>query len=466
MNNNNGERGKFSSKFGLILAAAGSAVGLGNIWRFPTEAGENGGAAFILLYIACILVVGLPIMIAEFMIGRSARSNVASAYRILAPGTPWHWLGKLGVITPFLILAYYNVVAGWTLGYLTTAASNGFNEMAATGNAEVYKEYFGSFVGGTWQPVLYLVLFMLMTHFVIVRGVSSGIEKFSKLLMPGLFVLLVILVICSLQMPGTAEAVKFLFTPDFTKITPGVILSAMGQAFFSLSLGMGILVTYASYFKDDTNLGKSALSVAGIDTVVSVLAGLVIFPSVFSVPGLQTDEGPSLIFIALPNVFQTAFGHMPWLAYAFSVAFYALLVLATITSTISLHEVSTAYVSEVYKMSRRRAATIISAGCIVLGVFSSLSFGPLRHLTLAGMTIFDVFDYITAKWMLPIGGLLTAIFAGWVLSRRIMMYEVTNRGTRGFPMIRVYLFILRYIAPASIILIFLNELGLLDFLFG
>ncbi len=452
-------RGAFASRIGVILAAAGSAVGLGNIWRFPTEAGSNGGGAFILLYIACIILFGLPIMLSEFIIGRQATTNSATAYKRLAPGTAWHLVGKLTVLTPFLILCYYNVVAGWTLDYTVQALGNSFSAMAESGNPNAFADYFSGFISNPYLPVVYLSLFMLFTHTIVVRGVNAGIERFSKILMPALFIILIVLLICAMQMPGAGKAIDFIFNPDFDKITTGVVLAAMGQAFYSLSVGMGAMTTYASYFKPDTHLSKSALSIGGIDLFVSVMAGLVIFPAVFSMPNLSPDAGASLIFIALPNVFHSAFQGMPLLGYFFSVAFYALLVFATVTSTISLHEAVTAYLHEAFGLTRRRAATIVSLSAIGIGSLCALSLGPLKTYTVAGLPLFDLFDYVTAKWLLPIGGLLSSVFAGWYLSRHVVKSQMTNGGTMRFRLFGIFLFFLRFLCPIGIVLVFLNELG-------
>lgn len=454
------ERASFGSKLGAILAAAGSAVGLGNIWRFPTETGENGGGAFILVYILCVLLLGMPVMISEFIIGRHSHANTASAYQKLAPGTPWKWVGRLGVLAGFLILSYYAVVAGWTLEYTVASLFNRFNAMARTGQADVFSRYFNRFVSDPVSSVAYTVIFLLLTHVVIVRGVQKGIEKFSKIFMPVLFVLLVVLMVCSLTMPGAGQGLRFLFLPDFSKIDSGVVLSAMGQAFYSLSLGMGCLCTYASYFSKDTKLGKTALSVSVIDTFVAVMAGLIIFPAVFSVEGVSPDAGPSLLFITLPSIFQTAFGDYPVVAYIFSLMFYVLLVLATLTSTISLHEVVTAYMSEAHHMSRKKAAVWVTVGCVILGAVCSLSMGVLSEYKLGGMNIFDLFDFVTAKWMLPVGGILISVFVGWYLDREVIIFEMTNGGTQKFPVLKSFIFLLKYVVPVLIALIFLNELGL------
>ncbi len=447
-------RAKFGSRLGVILASAGSAVGLGNIWRFPYETGNHGGAAFILIYIGCVLILGVPIMVAEFLIGRRSRSNTAAAYRNLAPGTQWKWVGRMGVLAGFMILGYYSVVAGWTLEYTAEAAANSFTGQSASD----FIASFNGFVANPWRPLLWLIVFLLLTHFIIVKGVEKGIEKSAKVLMPMLFILLLILVACSLSLPNASLGLEFLLKPDFSRVDGSVLLSAMGQAFFSLSLGMGCLCTYASYFKKDTNLPKTALSVSGIDTAVAILAGFIIFPAAFSV-GIQPDMGPSLLFITLPNVFQQAFGNLPWLALLLSVMFYILLALAALTSTISLHEVVTAYLREEFNLTRNKAAWLVTAGCCILGISCSLSLGVGKDYTLLGMTLFDLFDYVTAKIMLPLGGLFIAVFTGWYLDKKIVREEITNRGMLHTWMYGPIVFILKYIAPVCIAFIFINELG-------
>lgn len=449
-------RAEFGSKLGVILASAGSAVGLGNIWRFPYETGNNGGAAFILIYLGCIFVLGLPIMISEFLIGKRSRSNPAGAYNVLAPGTPWKWLGRMGVLAGFLILSYYSVVAGWTLEYIMEALTNGFSGK----KPEEFVAAFTAFSSNPWRPLIWLVLFLLATHFIIVKGVEKGIEKSSKIMMPTLFIIILILVVCSVSLPGAAAGVEFLLKPDFSKVNSGVFLSAMGQAFFSLSLGMGCLTTYASYFDKKTNLTKTAFSVGIIDTFVAILAGFIIFPAAFSV-GINPDAGPSLIFITLPNVFQQAFAGVPVLAYIFSVMFYVLLAVAALTSTISMHEVVTAYLHEEFKFTRRKAARFVTGGCIFLGVLCSLSLGATKEYTLFGLNTFDLFDYVTAKIMLPLGGLFVSIFTGWYLDKKVVKAEITNNGTLKVSLYKGIIFILKYIAPVAIALIFINELGFL-----
>lgn len=450
------DRGNFGSKLGVILASAGSAVGLGNIWRFPYETGNHGGAAFILIYLGCILLLGLPIMIAEFLIGRHSQANTARAYQILAPGTQWRWVGRMGVLAGFLILGYYSVVTGWTLEYIFEAVSNSF---AGKTPAEFISS-FQSFSSNPWRPALWLTLFLLATHFIIVKGVEKGIEKSSKIMMPTLFIIILVLVGCSVTLPGASRGIEFLLKPDFSKVDGNVFLGAMGQAFFSLSLGMGCLCTYASYFSKDTNLTRTAFSVGIIDTFVAVLAGFIIFPAAFSV-GIQPDAGPSLIFITLPNVFQQAFSGIPVLAYIFSVMFYVLLALAALTSTISLHEVVTAYLHEEFNFTRGKAARLVTAGCILLGILCSLSLGVTKDFTIFGLGMFDLFDFVTAKLMLPLGGLLISIFTGWYLDKKLVWSEITNNGTLKVPIYKLIIFILKYVAPIAISVIFINELGLL-----
>lgn len=451
----NQNRVNFGSKIGAILAAAGSAVGLGNIWRFPYETGNHGGAAFILIYLLCIVVLGLPIMIAEFSIGRHSRANTAGAYKVLAPGTPWRGVGYMGVLAGFLILSYYSVVAGWTLEYTWQAVSNGFAGM----NAEGYTQFFADFSSNPWRSILWMVAFMVMTHFVILMGVKKGIEKSAKIMMPMLFILIIVLVVCSVTLPNADKGLEFLLKPDFSKVNANVFLSAMGQAFFSLSLGLGCLSTYASYFGKDTNLSKTALSVGVIDTLVAIMAGLIIFPAAFSV-GVSPDAGPSLLFITLPNVFQMAFGDIPFLAYIFSVMFYLLLALAAFTSTISMHEVVTAFVHEDWKFSRKKAAWYVTVFCTLLGVLSALSFGVLADMKIFNLTFFDFLDTLTSKVMLPLGGMLISIFTGWYLDRRIVWEELTNEGSLKVPFFKLYIFILKFVAPVAIGLIFIKELGI------
>ena len=448
------KRATFGSKIGVILATVGCAVGLGNIWRFPYMLGENGGAAFLLVYISCILFLGIPVMITEFFIGRYSRKNAAGAFKVMAPGTKWSVIGYNGVTAAFLILGYYAVVSGWTLEYIVQAFSGSLEGK----NATDFADEFTAFSTGVFRPILWTVVFIALTHIIIVSGVKEGIERASKVMMPVLFLILIALCVRSITLPGASEGLTFLFNPDFSKIDSSVVLSAMGQAFFSLSIGMGCLITYASYFGKQTNLQTTALQVTILDTLVAVLAGVMIFPAVFSF-GIEPTTGPELVFITLPNVFeQLPFGNI-W-----SFVFFVLLALAALTSTISLHEVSTAYVHEEYHISRKKAAVIVSIGVTILGILCSLSMGVLSSYTLFGLNFFNLLDFVTAKIMLPLGGMMICIFTAKRVDKLLLKEEVTNHGTIRFYFFNTYAFFVKYIAPIAIGLIFLNELGLLNWL--
>ena len=448
------KRGSFGSKIGIILATAGSAVGLGNVWRFPYMAGENGGAAFILVYILFIFLLGLPGMVNEFIIGRHSASNAARAYHKMSRGRPWRGVGLLGILCSTIILGFYSVVAGWCLQYLYASIAG-----QISGDADYVSRYFQEFSSSVLRPIFWAVGFVLLTHLVIIRGVKKGIERISKLLMPTLFVLLIILVIASCMLPGAMAGVEFLFKPDFSKITSDVILAALGQSFFSLSLGTACLCTYASYFGRETNLLKSAVQISIIDTIIAILAGLMIFPAAFSV-GVSPDSGPSLVFITLPNVFQQAFASMPIVGYVISILFYALLAVAALTSTISMHEIGTAYFHEELKRPRVQAAWIVTVGACVIGMLSSMSCGAC-NLRLLGMSLMDFFDCITAQYMMPIGALLTSLYIGWGARTAVVNREFTNCGTVYRRLFPVYLFMVRFICPILIAIVFLNQLGVI-----
>ena len=448
------KRGSFGSKIGIILATAGSAVGLGNVWRFPYMTGENGGAAFILVYIVFIFLLGIPGMVNEFIIGRHSASNAARAYHKMSRGRPWRGVGLLGILCSTIILGFYSVVAGWCLQYLYASIAG-----QLSGDADYVRSYFQEFSSSLLRPILWSVGFVLLTHLVIIRGVKKGIERISNLLMPTLFVLLIILVISSCMLPGAMAGVEFLFKPDFSKITSDVILAALGQSFFSLSLGTACLCTYASYFGRETNLLKSAVQISIIDTIIAILAGLMIFPAAFSV-GVSPDSGPSLVFITLPNVFQQAFASMPIVGYIISILFYALLAVAALTSTISMHEIGTAYFHEELKRPRVQAAWIVTVGACVIGMLSSMSCGAC-NLRLLGMSLMDFFDCITAQYMMPIGALLTSLYIGWGARTAVVNREFTNCGTVYRRLFPVYLFMVRFICPILIAIVFLNQLGVI-----
>ena len=451
----------FASKVGAILAAAGSAVGLGNVWRFPTETGTNGGAAFILIYVLFMLLLGVPIMVTEFAIGRHGGEDVTHAFEKMSGGKRgWRWMGLIPLVSGFLVLSYYAVVAGWTLYYAYEALIGGFSGKSP----EDFTNDFVAFSSDSLQPVFWMMIIIILTCGIVALGVQKGIERGARIMMPLLFVFILVLVGCSLALPNASKGLTFLFQPDFSKVNSSVILSAMGQAFFSLSVGLGCLCTYACYFRKDIDLMKDGLNVASIDTLVALLSGLIIFPAVYSIQGLQPDAGPSLVFITLPNVFQQVFGNISWLAYLFSLIFYLLLVMAALTSSISMLEMSAAYFHKNLHLSRPLAAVIVSVVCMLLGTFCSWSFGDWKDVTLFGMGFFDLFDYIVAKLIMPIGGMLMCIFLGWVVDERVLRAEMTNNGTIKSPLYSTYRFIIRYFAPHYNILIFANELWLFGFL--
>ena len=449
------ERANFSSKLGVILATAGSAVGLGNVWRFPYMAGENGGAVFIMIYIACILLLGIPRMVSEFIIGRHGQANTARAYRKLAGGSPWSVIGYMGVLTGFLISGYYAVVAGWCLQYVWASLIGHLQ-----GDPTYFQTYFAEFSGDPVKPIFWTVIILVVTYLIIEHGVRDGIERASKLLMPTLFFLLIIIVGASCMLPGAEKGVEFLLKPDFSAINSDVFLAALGQAFYSLSIAMGCICTYASYFSRQTNLTKSAIQIGVIDSLVAILAGLMIFPAAFSV-GVNPDSGPSLIFITLPNVFQQAFAQMPVVGYVIAVLFFLLLSLAALTSLISLHEVSTAFIHEEMRVTRKRAAVIVTILASIIGAFCSLSLGATDKLILLGRPLVDWFDFVTGQVFLPVVGFLTCIFIGWFVPHKIVRDEFTNWGTLRGRFFHLFLFLVKYVCPICILFIFLHQFGLI-----
>lgn len=428
-------------------------MGLGNIWRFPTEVGNNGGAAFIFIYLCFVFLLAMPVMLAEFVIGRGSKANTVGAYRTLAPGKPWIVAGFMGVLGGILVLSFYSVVAGWTLHYTVESVANNLTA------GQDFGALFNQFVSNPWKPLIFQILFLLMTHFVVARGVERGIERFSKVMMPVLLVIIVVLMCCSLTMPGAGDGLRYLLRPDFSKVTTGVVLSAMGQAFFSLSVGLGCLATYASYFRSDMPLVSSAFSVCVLDSLVAIFSGFIIFPAVFSVPGVSPDAGPGLVYITLPHVFNEAFASMPLLGYLFSGMFYVLLLLAALTSTISMHEIATAFIHENYHLSRQRAAVLVTLICMLLGAACSLSFGPWSDVKIWNRGFFDLFDFLTAKFIMPLGGILITMFVEWYLDRQFVVDQLTNGGTLRVPGLRVLLFLIRWVAPIGVGIVFLNEIA-------
>ncbi len=442
------KRDGFGSKIGIIAAAAGSAIGLGNIYRFPCELGNNGGAAFLLVYLAVVIFLGIPVMLSELVIGRHSQSNAVGAFKKLAPKTAWPIVGYMGVLCGFLIFAFYSTVSGWTLEYIVKAVSNSFSGK----DLATIEQDFADFHNMGWRNVMWQAIFILLTGFVVFKGVQNGIEKYAKILMPLLLVILIVLGIRSMTLPGAKAGLSFLFNPDFSKITGKVLISALGQGFFSLSLGMGVLITYGSYVKKSDNLTSTAFSVVLADTMIALLAGIVIFPAAFSF-GVRPTAGMGLVFNTIPMLFNQMAG-----GYVFCIIFFVLLAIAALTSTISLLEVVVAYITEQLHIKRQWATVIACAATLFLGVFASLSLMENTPFTIAGKTVFDAMDFISSNVMLPLGGMLIVIFMGWRLGKTKFFVEVTNEGKLKSPLKAIIFFIIRYLAPLAIAVVFVNGL--------
>lgn len=442
------KRGGFSTKIGVLMATVGSAVGLGNIWRFPYETGRNGGAAFLLVYLVCIFIIGFPVVMAEFVIGRRAKANPVGAFKKLAPNTKWHWVGYMGVLAGLLILGYYSVVAGWTMEYIFKALSLELENKSAAD----YTSMFETFTSNPILPIIWTTLVMIMSHLIVKKGIKGGIEKASRIMMPLLFLLMLILAVHSILLPGSIKGIEFFFNPDFSKLTAESVLTALGHAFFSLSLGMGCLITYSSYFKSNIDLPKTAVQVTLIDTLVAVTAGVIIFPAVFAF-NMQPEAGPGLVYMVLPNVFQQMPGSFIW-----STMFYILLFLAALTSLMSLHEVVTSYIHERYSISRLNSSRLVTGLVLFLGVFCSWSFGIMKNVTLLSMNFFEWLEYLTASVLLPLGGMLISIFVAWYLDKKIVFDELSNDGKVKVKGFKIYIFILRYVAPLCIFAVFVTSL--------
>lgn len=441
-------RDGFGSKLGIIAAAAGSAVGLGNIYRFPCELGSNGGGAFLLVYLLIVLCLGIPVMLSELVIGRATQKNPIGAFKMLKPKSGWPIIGYMGVLCAFIIMAFYSTVAGWTLEYIVKAVGNQFQgkELATI------EQEFADFHEIGWKNVLWQAVFIFLTGFVVFKGVADGIEKYAKVLMPLLVVILIVLAIRSITLPGAGEGLYFLFHPDFSKITGSVLISALGQAFFSLSMGMGVLITYGSYIKKDDNLTTTALSVTLSDTLVAVLAGIVIFPAAFSF-GVKPTAGMGLVFSTLPMIFNQMAG-----GYYFCIIFFVLLAVAALTSTISLLEVIVAYFVEELHLKRRWATVLASVGCMAVGVFASLSLKTDSGFTIAGLSFFDSLDFFSAKILLPVGAFFIVLFVGWIMGKSKFFEEITNDGQLKLSVKSVIYIIVKYLAPLAIAVIFVSGL--------
>ena len=449
------KRANFAGKLSAVLVAAGSAVGLGNIWRFPSLAADNGGGAFLVIYLLCVLLLGFPLLLAEFSVGRSTQLGAVGAYEKL--NRKWGFIGYFGVLAAFLLLGFYYVVSGWTLEYFIQSLNG---NLADYSSPEQYRALFDNFKTMTWKPLLLTWAFVLITHTIIAQGVQKGIERMSNILMPLLFVILIVMAIHSVLMPGGEAGLRFFLKPDFSAVTPKTILMAMGQAFFSLSIGMGCMVTYASYSNRETNLKSSALQVTILDTLVAITAGFIIFPAAFSVGIFNSGEvpmaGPGLIFITLPAIFNSMPLSMLW-----SAIFFLLVIVAALTSTISIHEVVAAYLHEEWHMERRWANRLSTAAMLGISTLGSLSLGILNGVRIFGLNFFDLFDYITANLLLPLGGLCTSIFVGWVLDKKFLQEELAEKMGEESRLVPILRFMLRWICPLIVLAIFLDSLGLI-----
>ena len=444
MSNNN----LFKTKIGLIAATVGSAVGLGSVWRFPSEVQANGGAAFLIVYIACVFLLGIPVMLAEFSLGRAGRSDAVGSFRNLAPGKKWWLGGALAILTSYLILCYYMVVAGWTFEYMwESITGNLYTGIdAVSDKSALFGSKMQQYINHDTNPLIHTFIIIGINIAILLFGVQKGIERLSNIMMPILFVILLGFCIVSLTLPKAGEGLEFFLKPDFSAITPSVIIRALGQAFFSLSLGMGVLITYGSYFPRDTRLIKTSVSVSTSVIFVAVMMGVIIFPAVTSF-GLQnaTLNGPTLVFATLPQVFAQLPAAQLW-----STLFFLLLTLAAVTSTISIAEVSIAFMQEYFKMSRKAACLVVLLPLLAFSSVCSLSFGSLSDFTVFGFTIFDFLDYTTANILLPICSILLCVYVGWFAPKKFLKDELTNNGQFKSHTFRLIIFIIRYIAPVLI----------------
>lgn len=449
------ERENFGSRFAVVMAMAGAAVGLGNIWRFPYIAGEHGGSAFIIMYIVATVFISLPIFFAEMVIGRRSRTSAYGAMAVLAPKSKfWKFAGFLPVIIPIVINSYYCVVGGWSLDFLVKSCRMVFVKTAPEATVGI----FGDFISQTWSPLIMGALFLAFTGVVIAGGVRSGIEKFSKYAMPTLFVLIVLIMVYSFSLPGAEDGIKYLLTPDFSQLTPKSFAYALGQSFFSLSLGMGAIITYGSYVKKDEDIIASGAGSAISDLVFAVLAGFAIMPAVFAA-GIGPGSGPGLVFQSIPYVFSTMADSAPVFSAVVSILFFLTVVVAALTSSMCLYEVVVAYLLE--KFGIKRPAGSLVTFCVIgfLGIFSSLSFGLLGDVHIFGMSIFDCFDWVSSNILLIISAFLSVIFAGWILKEDELYDELTNGGgsPRNVRLFKFVRFLMRWVCPVAVVTIFLTN---------
>ena len=449
------ERENFGSRMAVIMAMAGSAIGLGNLWRFPYLVGQNGGAAFVVIYIMATLIISLPIFFAESVVGRRSRANCRGAMERLAPGTKWKWTGILVVFTPLWIVSYYSVVGGWSLEYLIQALRLDFIHTAP----EAMTGTFESFISRTWAPLACHLAFLLVTVTIVALGVKSGIEKFSKACLPVLFVLVVVIAVYAISLPGAQRGVTYLLKPDFSKVTLDTCLDALGQSFYSLSLGMGIIITYSSYVSKEENLLVSGVGTAISDLLFALLAGLAIMPAVFAA-GIEPGSGPGLIFDTLPYIFSQMGLQMPWISSAAAILFFVTILFAALTSSVSLIEVGVAYLTEEKGMKRGGACALLFLLTGAAGVLCSLSFGPLSGVKVFGLSLFDFADTFASNVLLTVGGLLVVLFVGWKMSRADVYDEFTNGGTKKANVLcfKFFYFLIRYVAPIGVAVLFISNL--------
>jgi len=448
------ERENFGSRFAVIMAMAGAAIGLGNIWRFPYMVGEHGGAAFIIVYIVATLVLSLPIFLSEVIIGRRSRTSAYGAWAKLKPTKFWKVVGFLPVLIPIIITSYYSVVGGWALEYLIKSCEMTFIHTAPEQTSSI----FGTFISQTWTPLIMSAIFLIATGVVIAGGVKGGIEKFSKITMPVLFVLIVVIMIYSISLPGAIGGLKYLIKPDFSEMTPQTFAYAMGQSFYSLSLGMGAIITYGSYVSKNENLFVSGIGTAASDLMFAILAGFAIMPAVFAA-GIEPNAGPGLIFQTIPFVFSKMGVTLPAISAIISIIFFLTIVVAALTSNMCMYEVVVAYLIEKFGIKRGKASVIVFAVIGFLGIFSSLSFGPLQDVQIFGKGVFDFFDWVSSNILLTIAGFLSVVFAGWIMKEEDLKDEFTNGGTiaRNVRWFKVIRFLMRWIAPIAVIAIFITN---------
>lgn len=438
-----------------MAATVGSAVGLGNVWRFPAEVQANGGAAFLLIYILCVLLLGIPVMLSEFTIGRTGRTDAVGAFTKLSPGKPWWLIGLLGVIASFIILSFYMVVSGWTLEYMFYSLTGDLYRPESGASAVDFGTKMDEYICSDFRPIIFTGVMIVLNAYVLVRGVTKGIEKISNLLMPVLFLLLLIFCFVSVSMPGAREGLDYFFYPDFSKINIAVIINALGQAFFSLSLGIGILITYASYFPKDTRLVKTSITVASLDLLVAVLMGIIIFPVIttFGINDSSAMRDGTLVFATLPEIFSYMEGTRLW-----STLFFLSITVAALTSTISMGQVSIAFLQDRFNMTRRKAVSIVFAMLIPVSVVCSLSMGSWDKYTILGFNIFNFFDYVATNYMLPLGSLSLVVYVGWVLPKSTFRQQLTNDGTLKSCCVNLIYGCIKYLAPLLIAVIMISNL--------